>query len=161
MVNSLSTEISSYVEKDGQNKSDEQILVSFTVEIYDMVHINYFNQIHLWIPGYQKLKFTFAQVIEELYKLESFDFSPDKKSEEFLFYQNGSLLVDHDLKVYVKGPYQNSDEIFVLKKVELKMEDEFFQRSYHLVREMFHVIDNFKNADVNSLMREFESLKKK
>ena len=49
--------------------------------------------------------------------------------------------MDHDLKVYAKGPYKAGDEIFMLKKVELKEEDEFFQRNNHLVREMFHVIE--------------------
>ena len=51
------------------------------------------------------------------------------------------MLIDHDLKVYAKGPYKAEDEIFMLKKVELKEEDEFFQRNNHLVREMFHVIE--------------------
>jgi len=96
-----------------------------------MLHINYCNKKHLWTPNVteDKSKFTFQQVIDEFYKSgmlnkniihddgDEFEinlFSKDKKHEEFLFYQNGNLLLDHDLKVRAKGPYKNSDEIFML-----------------------------------------------
>ena len=63
----------------------------------------------------------------------------NKRHEEFLFYQNGNLLLDHDIIVlHPKGLYKDSDGIFVLPKVQLMEEDEYFQRNFHLVREMFY-----------------------
>ena len=71
------------------------------------------------------------------------------------------LLANHVLKVHPKGAYQDNQEIFILKKVELRQEDEFFQRNFHLVREMFHVVGSVKKSDFSSLEHEFKTIMQK
>ena len=94
-----------------------------------MIHVNYCNQKHFWTTNKseENQKLTYQEVIEKFYtsKMSSYDIK--NKHNEFLFYLNGNLLMDHSINVRIpKGVYEDIYGIYVLKKVELKKEDEYF-----------------------------------
>jgi hypothetical protein len=94
-----------------------------------MIHVNFCNDQHFWTinNSHNKKQFTYFEVIEMFYKSKLGDHDIEKWHEEFLFYQNGNLLLDHDLKViHPKGVYKDSESIYILPKVHLMPQDEYF-----------------------------------